>query len=81
MFPITEVVSTKKKFLWTQEAQAAFERIKKLSTTAPVLANSDFTKKFYLLCDASDYGIGAVLVQLDSENNERPRAYMSRKLN
>lgn len=81
VFPITEVVSTKKKFVWTAEAQSAFEKIKLLLTTAPVLINPDFNKKFFLHCDASDYGIGAVLVQLDEEQQERPIAFMSRKLN
>lgn len=38
-------------------------------------------KKFILQCVASDYGIGAVLVQLDEKDNERPIAFMSRKLN
>lgn len=81
VFPITEVLSTKRKFCWTSEAQKAFENVKKLLTTAPVLINPDFSKKFYVHCDASDCGIGAVLVQLDEEGNEKPVAYMSRKLN
>lgn len=45
-FPITEVISTKKKFKWTDEAHAAFERVKSLLTTAPVLANPDFSKSY-----------------------------------
>lgn len=81
VFPITEVLSTKKKFHWTAAAQAAFDKVKQLLTTAPVLTNPDFNKKFFLHCDASDYGIGAVLVQLDDENHEKPVAFMSRKLN
>lgn len=80
-FAISETISSKTKFKWTPEAQDSFEAIKKLLSTAPVLSNPDFTKKFYLHCDASDYGIGAVLVQLDEENNERPIAFMSKKLN
>lgn len=80
VFPITEVLSTKKKFVWTEEAQEAFRRIKNLLTTAPVLVNPNFEKKFFLHCDASDFGIGAVLVQLDEDNQERPIAFMSRKL-
>lgn len=71
----------KKKFLWTSEAQVAFTKIKHLLTTAPVLTNPDFSKKFFLHCDASDYGIGAVLVQLDAQGEEKPIAYMSKKLN
>lgn len=81
VFPITELLSCKKKFIWTKEAQGAFERIKILLTTAPVLINPDFSKKFFVHCDASDFGIGAVLVQLDENSQERPIAYMSRKLN
>lgn len=81
VFPISEVLSTKRKFCWTSEAQASFERIKSLLTNAPVLANPDFSRKFYLHCDASDFGIGAVLVQIDDTGSERPIAFMSRKLN
>lgn len=80
-FPITETLSSKRKFNWTKEAQAAFDEVKKRLTTAPVLANPDFHKKFYLHCDASDFGIGAVLVQIDDEGQERPIAFMSKKLN
>ncbi|XP_065365361.1 uncharacterized protein LOC135958385 [Calliphora vicina] len=81
VFPITEVLSTKRKYQWTESAQTAFDTIKTMLTTAPVLSNPDFSQKFYLHCDASDYGIGAVLVQLDKEGCEKPIAYMSKKLN
>lgn len=81
VFPITETLSSKKKFSWTPDAHRAFEQIKTLLSSSPVLINPDFSKKFYLHCDASDYGIGAVLVQMDEEGNERPVAFMSRKLN
>lgn len=79
--PITDVLSTKRKFCWTPEAQVSFEKIRNLLTTAPVLTNPNFDKKFYVHCDASDFGIGAVLVQTDEKGNERPIAFMSRKLN
>lgn len=81
MFPITETLSSKKKFLWTSEANEAFRTIKSLLTSAPILTNPDFSRKFYIHCDASDYGIGAVLVQLDENGEEKPIAFMSRKLN
>lgn len=79
--PISDLVSNKSKFRWTSQAQEAFDKVKMLLTTAPILANPDFSRKFFVHCDASNYGIGAVLVQLDDEGNERPIAYMSRKLN
>lgn len=80
-FPITETLSSKKKFQWTPEPQIAFEELKKRLTTAPILANPNFDRKFYLHCDASDYGIGAVLTQFDDNNEERLIAFMSKKLN
>lgn len=47
--PITNVLSTKKKFLWTEEAQKAFVRIKELLTSAPVsnlqLLRNDLRKR------------------------------------
>ncbi|XP_065368079.1 uncharacterized protein LOC135960632 [Calliphora vicina] len=81
VYPISETLSTKKKFVWTPEAQQAFEQIKDLLSSAPILSNPDFEKKFFVHCDASDFGIGAVLVQLDNNNEEKPIAFMSRKLN
>lgn len=78
---ITDVLSKKRKFNWTTAANDAFHHIKTLLTTAPVLRNPDFTKKFFIHCDASNYGIGAVLVQLDANNEEYPIAFMSKKLN
>jgi len=56
-FPITEILSTKRKFVWTPEAQTAMDKLKHVLTSAPILTNPDFTKKFYLHCDASDYGV------------------------
>ncbi|KAH8306058.1 hypothetical protein KR044_005125, partial [Drosophila immigrans] len=56
------------------------EKLKTLLTIAPVLQNADFSRKFFLHCDASDYGIGAVLVQMSDTGEERPLAFMSKKL-
>lgn len=44
-FIITEVLKSKRKFQWTPEAQVAFDMLKKILTSAPILANSDFNKK------------------------------------
>lgn len=80
-FPLTELLARKKTFVWTEEAQKAFDLLKEKMTSAPVLINPDYGKPFILQCDASTYGIGAVLAQADDEGNERPIAFMSHKLN
>lgn len=70
-----------KKFALSEEAIVAFNEIKKSMISAPVLVNPDFSKHFYIQCDASTMGVGGVLFQMDDGNNERPIAYMSAKLN
>lgn len=59
----------------------AFENLKKALTSAPVIKHADFSKRFYIQCDASDYGIGAVLFHLNELNEEHPIAFFSQKLN
>jgi hypothetical protein len=49
--------------------------LKKLLTTAPVLAQPDIEKPFDVYCDASDTGIGGVLMQ-----DGHAIAYASRQL-
>lgn len=46
---------------WAKEHQRSFESLKHKLTTAPVLANADFSIPFILEVDASHGGVGAVL--------------------
>lgn len=79
--PLTDLIKKGIKFKITDEAIESFNKLKQALTTAPVLSHPDFKKRFYVQCDASDYGVGAVLFQKDSENNEKPIAFFSMKLN
>ena len=63
MAPVTDCMRSNDKFVWTLEAEIAFQEIKKRLTTAPVLVLPDFSNPFKLHCDASKLGIGAVLSQ------------------
>ena len=53
----------KKKFQWTDECQEAFDTLKVLHTSAPILAFADFTKPFKLHTNACTIRLGAVLYQ------------------
>lgn len=64
---------------WNEEADKAFINLKTALTTAPVLGCPDFTKQFRIQCDASNKGIGGVLIQ-EINGAEKPIAYTSRKL-
>lgn len=79
--PITNLLKKNSKFSWTPEAQLSFDKLKYLLTTAPVLINPDYSKQFFIRCDACKSGVGSVLYQLDDEGHERPIAFMSKKLN
>ena len=60
---------------WESEQQDAFEAIKQVITSLPVLAYFDKTKKHTIQCDASKKELGAVLLQ-----ESKPVMYMSRAL-
>jgi hypothetical protein len=66
----------KNSFKWDNNAEECFETLKRVMSSAPVLATPDFTKPFVVECDASGFGIGAVLMQ-----DGHPIAFESRKLN
>jgi hypothetical protein len=73
--PITGLLKNDTKFDWSSKCNEAFERLKVLLTTAPVLAEPDTEKPFDVYCDASGSGLGCVLMQ-----EGRVIAYASRQV-
>ena len=63
------------KIAWTAKTEDSYNRLKNALATTPVLALPDFTNSFVVETDASNHGIGAVLVQ-----HGRPIAYYSHGL-
>jgi len=73
--PLTDLIGTKK-FVWNEECEQAFKKMKALIAADALLAYPDHNKAFDVETDASDYQLGAVIKQ-----DGRPVAYYSRKLN
>ena len=48
---------------WAEECQIAFDKLKELCTSTPILAYANYRKPFQLQTDASHLGLGAVLYQ------------------
>jgi hypothetical protein len=61
--PITGLLKNDTKFDWSSKCNEAFEQLKVLLTTAPVLAQPDIEKPFDVYCDASGSVLGCVLMQ------------------
>lgn len=73
--PLYNLLRKKTKFKWTDEADQAFYTLKEKMVSLPNLAYPDPTLPYDLHCDASNVGVGAVLVQ-----QGRPIAFASKTL-
>jgi hypothetical protein len=61
--PIIGLLKNDTKFDWSSKCNEAFEQMKVLLTTTPVLAQPDIEKPFDVYCDASGSGLGCVLME------------------
>ena len=77
--PLTNLLSKKVKFVWTDDCQQAFDKVKLLLQKSPVLKSPDYEKPFKLIIDSSDVGTGSVLVQEASDGLDHPVSYFSKK--
>lgn len=69
------------KFVWSVNCQKAFDNVKLLLTTAPVLAAPRLDRPFTIQVDASQIGAGAVLLQTGETGLDHPVSFFSRKFN
>ncbi|GJS00147.1 reverse transcriptase domain-containing protein [Tanacetum coccineum] len=78
--PMTHLLEKNTPFIFSNECIQAFETLKKKLTEAPILIAPDWDLPFELMCDASDFAIGAVLGQRH-EKHFRPIHYASKTMN
>ena len=75
--PLYRLVQKDKKWSWGKEQQKSFDEVKRLLTSESLLVHYDPSKE---ACDASQYGLGAVLSHHGPNGQEQPVAYASRSL-
>nr|GEW19129.1 putative reverse transcriptase domain-containing protein [Tanacetum cinerariifolium] len=73
--PMTKLTQKKVKFEWGDKQEAAFQLLKQKMCSAPILALPEGCEDFIVYCDASNKGLGAVLMQ-----REKVISYASRQL-
>ena len=79
--PLTQLLKKNAKFEWSDQCQRAFDKLKAILTSAPVLSAPDFNFPFKVAVDASDVAAGAVLLQEGDDGVDHPVCYFSRKFN
>lgn len=79
--PLTDLLKSKIKFIWSPSCQQAFEEVKALLCSSPVLLAPRFDQPFKLHVDASHVGAGAVLLQADDNGVDHPVCFFSKKFN
>eukprot|EP00794_Sanderia_malayensis_P016472 gene16472-18109_t len=78
--PLRDLLSKNNTWMWGPPQQKAFNEIKRCLTEAPVLALYDCNRQTKITADASSYGIGGVVYQLQEDHSWKPIAYFSRAL-
>ena len=78
VLPLSSLLKKDATWSWLPEHQAAFDVVKKSLASAPGLILPNDSKPFHVVCDASDFAIGCVIMQFDDEGRERIVSYHSR---
>jgi len=78
--PINTLTRKDVKWQWEEEQQKAFDKLKEIFTTRPVLAAPDLDKEFRVEADASNYTTGGVLLMKCSDELWRPVTFLSKSL-
>ncbi|GJZ68935.1 reverse transcriptase domain-containing protein [Tanacetum coccineum] len=77
--PMTRLLEKDTSFFFSKECIEAFQTLKKKLTEAPILVAPDWDLPFELMCDASDFAIGAVLGQRKTKHFQ-PIHYASKTM-
>ena len=79
--PLHELLRKNTEWKWSHEQDDAFQKSKNLLTSTPLLVHFDPKLPLLLACDASAYGVGAVLAHRMPDGSDQPIGYASRTLN
>lgn len=78
--PLVDLMSPKRPFVWSDEAQESFQTLKTMLSEQVILTAPDNNGQFLIMTDASNVGIGAVLLQTRGVDDVAILEFASRKL-
>src|SRR5712671_5272140 len=70
--PLLDLTKKATPWVWTEAQSTAFETLKKLMCSKPVLTQPQYDRPFIVHTDASAYGVGAILLQEGEVNPQKP---------
>ncbi|UYV74124.1 K02A2.6-like [Cordylochernes scorpioides] len=79
-YPLQILTRKNQPFVWGKEQESSFLTLKEKLSSPEVLTHYDPNKPIGLHTDASDQGLGAVLIHVEDNGRERPISYASRTL-
>ena len=79
--PMHKLTRKDEKWKWEEEQQKAFEQLKQIFTSRPILATPDLDKEFRVEADASNFVTGGVLSVKCEDELWQPVAFISKALN
>ncbi|XP_074661816.1 uncharacterized protein LOC141914496 [Tubulanus polymorphus] len=80
LYPLHQFLKKDVKYVWSSECEKAFLESKRLLTSNQLLVHFDPKAELVLGCDASPYGLGAILSKKFPDGSEKPIAYGNRSL-
>lgn len=78
--PLYRLLDSKKQWKWTPNEETAFVKAKDLMSSDLTLVGYDLRRELLLICDSSEYGLGAIIAHVMDDGVERPIMMASRTM-
>ncbi|XP_063961269.1 uncharacterized protein K02A2.6-like [Lytechinus pictus] len=78
--PLHKLLQKEQKWEWSKAQQEAYEKCKRMLTSDALLVHYDNRRELKMSCDASSYGVGAVISHVMDNGETKPIAFASRTL-
>jgi len=78
--PLHDLTKDKAKWIWDEDCQQAFNKLKEVICSEPILVHPDPDKPYMIECDASSFALGGILSQKQENDKWHPISYLSHSM-